>query len=753
MSMPPIVPEVTAPPQRSLISSPPALRWPPVQNGGTLHAGANPFNQEAGGMSFGFILRSIQQWWTIALPVGIVCAILAGAVTWATWKPKYKATAILQISEQARPLLPGADTSSPRFAETQVRLLAGPVVFRPALATEIGQFPEILRQSDPVEYLQKNIKVSGEGRSEIYRVEYTGENPEHVAKIVNAVVATYKGILNSDDAEQRTGLSKALEDAKQGRVKEIERLQTQILEDQRDIIGKGSVGQNPSPTATSSVLTPLFSLQQRMVEVEAQREVLQAQIKVYGEPKPAAKPAKIPAEVLDVEVKMNPEVREYTRRLTAMRLQLDDIEKKSRQGKQSKSYTDYAAQIVNAEKDLAMLQDEVRKQLELRQVSVSQTDRGQEVEGWKQQLTALDTEYAVLKRRFDQYEKQLTTSGNSAVLLQFKNAQLERESKIFDLIEQRKLQNETDVLSLARVNVRQDAVVPEAPIEAWPFKPLLMFCSAAFVLPFIAVVGWERISRRICDAEQLSSEATLAIVGEIAQLPTRPVMSGGVASRRKIRRDLGLFQESVDSLRTCLLLSESTAAHRVFAVTSAVSGEGKTSLVSQLAISLARATGKRVLMIDADMRSPNLHDIFETRLEPGLANVLRGQCEIADAVVEEVAEGVHLMPAGRLTGSPHNNLSNDAMSKLIGKLREVYDYVVIDTPPILCASEALVIARAADGTLLCALRDVSRSRQVRLATERLNMAGVNVMGAVLSGTSFRRYASTYGNYAYLEDAV
>jgi succinoglycan biosynthesis transport protein ExoP len=751
MSLLPIATETPSAAPKSAASGPPALRWPPVQR--AEHATPGQFGQEAGGMSLGFIWRSIQQWWTIAVPVGIVCAILAGGVTWATWKPKYKAMAILQIWARTPTLLPGTNDESPRFAETQTRLLAGPVVIRPALANpEIAKLPEIMREPAPVEFLLKNIKVIGEGQSELYRVEYTGENAEHAAIIVNGIVDEYQRILKTGDDLRRAMLSEALAKAKQGRQDEINSLQAEILVQQRQVIGKNSTAQSQSATASVNVLTPLFSLQQRMVEVEAEREVLQAQVKVYGDAKPA-KPVKIPDEVLDIEVKMNPEVREHTRRLTAMRLQLDDIEKKSRQGKQSKSYTDYAAQIAAADKELKTLQDEVRSQLELRQASVTQTDRGQEVEVWRQRLTALDAEYAVLKRRYEQYEKELGTSGDKAVMLQFKHAQLERESRIFDLIEQRKLQNETEILNVARVEVRQRAEIPEAPVEAWPLKPLMMFSGAAFVLPFLVVIGWERISRRIGDAEQLSSEATLTIVGEIAQLPTRPVLSGGVASRRKVRRDLGLFQESVDSLRTCLLLSESTAAHRVFAVTSAVSGEGKTSLVSQLAISLARATGKRVLMIDADMRSPNLHDIFETRLEPGLANALRAQCEISDAVVEEVAEGVHLMPAGRLAGSPHNYLSNDAMSKLVGKLRDVYDYIVVDTPPILCASEALVIARAVDGTLLCALRDVSRSRQVRLATERLNMAGVNLMGAVLSGTSFRRYASTYGNYAYLEDAT
>lgn len=729
-------------------SGPPALlRPPPIQFGGP----PKPAPQTGAGITIGFVYRSFQHWWRIAIPAGIVCALLAAAAVWLTWTPKYRAYSILLIPDRGGLLLPTSPDTSPRFAQTQLRSIASSVVLTPALADpEIAKIPEIKRQVSPLEFLEKNLKVTGEGGSELYRVEYIGENAKDAATIVNGVIRVYLDKLAADETTRRNDMLRLLDDVKRKREAEIKAIREEIIEIEKKVVGKVPVKGDAG--AAGSVLSPVFALQQRLVEIEADREVLNAQIVAYGQPV-VAKPPKIPDDVLDVEVKMHPEVREQSRVITAMRLQLEDIEKKSRQGKQSSSYKDYAALIAKAEKELSTLQDEVRAQLQLRNSVVSTADRGQEAVQWKQQLTALDAEHSLLKRRYDEYMKSLSESGGDAVRLQFKYADLERESSVFNLIAQRKLQIETETNNPAKVFVESPAQVPPAPVEAWPYKPLILFCSAAFVLPFFVVVGWEKLSRRIADADQLSSEATLAIVGEIAQLPTRPVLSGGVASRRKIRRDLGLFQESVDGLRTCLLLSEATSAHRVFAITSAVSGEGKTSLVSQLAISLARATGKRVLIVDADMRSPNLHEIFETRLEPGLAGVLRKECELTDAVVEEVAEGVHLLPAGRVATSPHNYLGNGAIPKLVAQLREVYDFVVIDTPPILCASESLVIAKAADGTLLCALRDVSRSRQVRLASERLNMSGVNLMGAVLSGTSARRYASTYGNYAYLDDSL
>jgi succinoglycan biosynthesis transport protein ExoP len=731
--------------------TPARLRPPPIQMGGVYGGPPKPPAQAGSGISAGFLFRSFQHWWRVAVPAGIVCAVLAGAVVWATWTPKYRAYAILRIPDKGGLLTPTSPDTSPRFAQTQLQSITSAVVLVPALADEeVAQVPEIKRQISPLDYLEKNIKATSAGGSELYRIEYIGETAEDAAKVVQGIIRVYLKQLSDIEDTARSKMLTNLEKVRKFRETEIENKKKEIIDLEKKVIGilpaKGD-----SPTA-GNVLSPLFALQQKLIQIEADREILNAQVAAFGQPAPTKAP-KIPDDVLNVEVKMHPDVREQSRIINSMRLQLEDIEKKSRQGKQSSSYKEYADRIVQAEKELTTLQDEVRNQLELRNSVVTQSDRGQEAVQWKQKLTSLDAEYTLLKKRYDEYMKTLSDSGGKSVQLQFLYAELERESGVFNLIAQRKLQVETETHDPEKVIVAADAQVPLAPIEAWPFKQLVMFCGAAFVLPFFVVVGWEKISRRIADAEQLSSESTLTIVGEICQLPTRPVLAGEAASRRKIRRDLGLFQESVDGLRTCLLLSETTSTHRVFAVTSAVSGEGKTSLVSQLGISLARATGKRVLIVDADMRSPNLHEIFETRLEPGLASVLRGQTEIADAIVEEVAEGVHLLPAGRVSTNPHNYVGNGAIPKLIEKLREIYDYIVIDTPPILCASEALVLAKAADGTLLCALRDVSRSRQVRIASERLTMAGVNLMGAVLSGTSARRYASTYGNYAYLDDSL
>ncbi len=212
--------------------------------------------------------------------------------------------------------------------------------------------------------------------------------------------------------------------------------------------------------------------------------------------------------------------------------------------------------------------------------------------------------------------------------------------------------------------------------------------------------------------------------------------------------ELGMFEESIDSLRTGLLLSNEDHNIQVLAVASAVSGEGKTSIASQLAVSMARSNGQPVLLIDGDMRAPDMHQIFGIPLSPGLSDVLSETVSLEEAINRSWSENLHLLPAGLLDRSPHMLLGTTAFELLLDDVRLSYRYIVIDTPPILGASESLVIAKHSDSTLVCAMRDYSREHHVRLAHRRLQATGAETIGTVLNGVPVRSYGYRYGNYGY-----
>jgi polysaccharide biosynthesis transport protein len=165
-----------------------------------------------------------------------------------------------------------------------------------------------------------------------------------------------------------------------------------------------------------------------------------------------------------------------------------------------------------------------------------------------------------------------------------------------------------------------------------------------------------------------------------------------------------------------------------------------------LAVCIARATREPTLLIDGDLRSPDIHNIFEIESGPGLAEVLQNDCVLEEAIDTSFSDRLHILTAGRLRTNPHRLLGGSDFALILERLKATYRHIIIDTPPILPASESLVFARAADTAILCMRRDYSRMDQSQAAFNRMNDAGIHVSGAVLNGIPTRQYAYHYGTY-------
>jgi capsular exopolysaccharide synthesis family protein len=212
-----------------------------------------------------------------------------------------------------------------------------------------------------------------------------------------------------------------------------------------------------------------------------------------------------------------------------------------------------------------------------------------------------------------------------------------------------------------------------------------------------------------------------------------------------------IFAESIDSVRTALMLSDSLSTGGnacVLAVASASAAEGKTSVATSLAVSFASATKKRTLLVDADLRSPDVAAALGVPGGPGLAELLSGTTRLGEALHRVGDTNTYVLPAGTAKGNPHHLVQSAAISEILDRLGKSFSYIIIDTPPVLSASESLVYAKAADFVVYCTLRDVSRAAQVRTAIGRLHDAGANLAGAVLSGVPCKMYEYQYGVYGH-----
>src|SRR6185436_2281326 len=187
--------------------------------------------------------------------------------------------------------------------------------------------------------------------------------------------------------------------------------------------------------------------------------------------------------------------------------------------------------------------------------------------------------------------------------------------------------------------------------------------------------------------------------------------------------------ESIDGVRTILMHDSTSKRRQVVLVTSAATMEGRTTVASQLAASLARA-GRRTLLIDGDLRRPALHALFDAPLEDGLCEVLRAEVDVADVIRPTHAEGLWLLTAGYCDVDAIHALATEQMQPVFDKLRSEYDFIIIDGAPILGMSDALIFGQYSDGAILSVRRDHSQMPKINHAADLLRGVGIRIIGAV-----------------------
>lgn len=204
-------------------------------------------------------------------------------------------------------------------------------------------------------------------------------------------------------------------------------------------------------------------------------------------------------------------------------------------------------------------------------------------------------------------------------------------------------------------------------------------------------------------------------------------------------------RESYNLLRTNLsfTLMKNGGSGSVVAVTSSCPGEGKSSTSVNLAYTLACA-GHKVLLIDGDMRLPSLNEILDVSEHSGLSNILAGQADISVAI-PVLTDGLFYIGAGECPPNPSELIGSVAMDTFLAKAREAYDYIIVDTPPVLIASDCLALSKYVDGFLMVVRHGVSRRRDVKEAVKSLRFSGTRVLGFVYNGNTGKQ-ASRYSGY-------
>jgi capsular exopolysaccharide synthesis family protein len=330
-----------------------------------------------------------------------------------------------------------------------------------------------------------------------------------------------------------------------------------------------------------------------------------------------------------------------------------------------------------------------------------------------------------LNTQAEEMEKELEALAESDADLMIRlQAILALEEMVSDMQHRLSLMD-IETLAGARVNWVQKAIVIDR--INWLIRYFIIGAGGVFMLGLTCFgVGYvEFQNRRLDGASQVDEGLGIRVVGTLPRLSHRHVVREGDPI-------VATLMESIDSVRTTLMHDSTSKERRVVLVSSAGPQEGRTTVASQLAASLARA-GRRTLLIDGDVRHPALHGLFDLPLEDGLCEVLRAQVDIADTIRPTAAEGLWVLTAGYCDIDAMQALANEQLQPIFEKLRAEYDFVIIDGAPVLGLPDSLILGQYCDGALLSMLRDHSKVPQVYRAAEAFKGVGIRLIGAVVNG--------------------
>ena len=298
----------------------------------------------------------------------------------------------------------------------------------------------------------------------------------------------------------------------------------------------------------------------------------------------------------------------------------------------------------------------------------------------------------------------------------------------------------SEELKAGNIRVVDQAETPRAPVSPNTFNNLLIALLGGLALAVGLAFAFEYGDDRIKNPDELKKNLGLPFLGMVPALfdksITTPLITTGAPN---------IFGESFRSIRTNVLFASADEGPRLVVVTSSAPGEGKTAVSTNLSLALAQA-GHRVLLIDADMRKPRVHEVFSQPLAPGLSNLLVGDKPVSEAIRESTQQGLWLMPAGTYPPNPAELLGSKKFRDLTVFLQQHFDWVIIDTPPVMAVTDAAIAANLAHGVLFVVGAEMTSRRVAQRAVEQLEMSQARFLGAVLNRVDLEHNAYYYSRY-------
>jgi polysaccharide biosynthesis transport protein len=686
------------------------------------------------------LLRAYRRRWPLAMGLGIIVAFAAMAASWYLIPQKGEVFAYVQVMRNPETMVsnnrPEDSYAFITLRNTTIELMKSKSLLTRALRdASIAQLPLIKKQTDPVEWLQDELNLKYPNDAELLQITMSGEDIDQIVAIVNAVVHSYFKEVVEKEVQERNKKEQKLKAA-------VSELNEDLIRQKKDVdklqSSLGIVEASMAAQQTALIQAQLGMINNSIFSGTAEMSNLEVKIDEYKLDIALAQDPQAKEARAEEEMHKDDRMKKLEEDLSGVELFIADLSKQVK--------TKENGAIKRAEQRRNAVEDKISMRREELMKKFSDSNEAIKVKEFQGKLAASEKHRDAVKERLDVLKKERDELHTKLQIITRDTAELDTRKQNL-----RTQQLFLDSLNadLARINLEKqapqrvkqldDAIAP----SGTPIKRKLALVAfsgfAGYIVVGLAVAFYEFLARRISSSTQLADGLGLRIVGALPSI-SRPGRKALAAANGDLNR---LLVESIDTVRTNLIHSAVSEPTRVVMITSALDREGKTTVASQLAASLARC-GRRTLLVDGDLRRPTAHRLFELPLEPGLCEVLRGEAEIDDVIRPTRVAGLWMISAGQYDLESIQALSKEGVGEVFDVLRSRFDFVVVDSAPVLSIADSSMMGQHVDAAILCVMREVSQAAKVYEASEQLRAVGVNVLGAVING---ERTAATYRAYS------
>jgi len=678
------------------------------------------------------LLHALRRRWLMAGVLAVLCAGLVAPAVWFSYGERYTATSYLQVSSSPQKFVFDTTerTAQARFdvyKGTQQQLVNSPFVVTAALRKpEARKLPCVFERSDPVAWLAGRIKVAFPGNAEIMVVRLTLDDPYAATTLLQAVVDSYVDEVVNVERNRRKHHLGELDRVYTDKETEVRRKRTEFKElanqlgtgDSRALFLKTQIALQQFSTYRTELVRHELALRQAHGELTAKTAMLKS-IDID----------EISEFELDTYVQLDPIAQQMLAEIAWRRSDMNYDAMIAVPGTNMAHTERQQRELQLAQQQYDMRVEELREEMRGKRRGEFERD----IRELKVAIAINEKQVALLKEDVEGQRKEAEKFGESSIEVEMMRDEIDQRMQVLKGIADEREKLKVELRSRSRVTLLERAKQPKSPDGTGRLAMTTLAAFLGLCLPAGLIAWWDLRAGRINTATEVSRGLGLPVIGSVPIIPTRAIRQLGSSPKRQMNWHTRLT-EAADSIAARLLRKAALEQVRVVLITSAMGGEGKTTLATQLAMSLARSERSAVL-VDFDLRRPAFDEIFGLPLQPGVCEFLRGECQLDGVVQQTATRDLAVVTAGRWNRQALTALANGAAGSLFERLREEYDFILVDASPILPVADTRFVSQHVDAAILSVLRDVSQGPKINAACEILRAFGVGVVETVVTGPS------------------